>query len=147
MRATFFYVISQILSLIVEIFVRHPWLTKFFNFSNEMKRFLFLSFGRTKFCESPKKMKTCSRKETAATVHGKINEEHTEIMPRRVQVNCKCPKSHYWWLQKYTFEDDGTVAQKFRCQKVNSCPANIFSIFSMKAVSFFFFPANHVRPT
>ncbi|XP_043274183.1 U-scoloptoxin(11)-Ssd3a-like [Venturia canescens] len=79
-----------------------------------------------KFCESPKDMKTCSRKETAAVVHGRIKEDHSEIMPRRIQVSCKCPRSHYWWLQKYTFDDDGSVAQSFRCQKQTMCDRNEF---------------------
>lgn len=50
-------------------------------------------------------------------MHGKGDTSNDYIIPYNVTVNCVCPQTHYWKLQKYTYEGDDLV-QTFRCVKV-----------------------------
>lgn len=61
-------------------------------------------------------------KQEAVIVHGEGDTSNRYIIPYNATVNCKCPQTHYWKLQKYTYEEYGLV-QVFRCVKV--CPAHI----------------------
>lgn len=57
-------------------------------------------------------------------MHGEGDTSNSYIIPYNVTVNCKCPQTHYWKLQKYTYEEHGLV-QVFRCVKV--CPTYVMA--------------------
>jgi len=63
-------------------------------------------------------MKICAHKQEAVIVHGKGDTNNNYIIPYNVTMNCICPQTHYWKLQKYTYEEHGLV-QIFRCVKVH----------------------------
>jgi hypothetical protein len=50
-------------------------------------------------------------------VHGESDTSNDHVIPYNVTVNCACPQTHYWKLQKYTYEENSFV-QVFRCVRV-----------------------------
>ncbi|XP_015608338.1 uncharacterized protein LOC107274090 isoform X2 [Cephus cinctus] len=68
-----------------------------------------------KFCTTKKT--TCTHKQLAVTVYGKGNSSNAYLVPHNVTVNCLCPKTHYWKLQKYSYEENDNIIQVFRCVK------------------------------
>lgn len=63
-------------------------------------------------------LETCTRKQKAVVVYGKGDTGNNYVIPHNVTVKCVCPQTHYWKLQKYTYEEDDLV-QVFRCVKVH----------------------------
>ncbi|XP_015608336.1 uncharacterized protein LOC107274090 isoform X1 [Cephus cinctus] len=72
-----------------------------------------------KFCTTKKT--TCTHKQLAVTVYGKGNSSNAYLVPHNVTVNCLCPKTHYWKLQKYSYEENDNIIQVFRCVKQRMC--------------------------
>ncbi|XP_032677785.1 kappa-scoloptoxin(11)-Ssd1b-like [Odontomachus brunneus] len=73
-----------------------------------------------KFCTQIVELETCAHKQDAVIVHGEGNTSNSYIIPYNATVNCKCPQTHYWKLQQYTYEQYGLV-QVFRCVKKRRC--------------------------
>lgn len=69
------------------------------------------------FCTQTVEMEICAHKQEAVIVHGEGDTSNNYIIPYNVTVKCICPQTHYWRLQKYTYEDYGLV-QVFKCVKV-----------------------------
>ncbi|KAG7205383.1 hypothetical protein KM043_007378 [Ampulex compressa] len=74
-----------------------------------------------KFCRSTREMDMCKYKEKAAIVHGAGDRRNSYILPHNVTINCVCPQTHYWKLQKYRYEKDDVIVQEFKCAKQNTC--------------------------
>ncbi|XP_033229939.1 U-scoloptoxin(11)-Sm7a-like [Belonocnema kinseyi] len=77
------------------------------------------------FCKPLENMKTCTDKEQAITVFGKGNSSNAFLHPYTVKANCKCPKFHFWKLQKYVYEGD-KVRQVYKCSKQWMCDSQDF---------------------
>ncbi|XP_011687285.1 PREDICTED: uncharacterized protein LOC105449659 [Wasmannia auropunctata] len=73
-----------------------------------------------KFCTQLMELKVCTHKQEAVTVYGEGDTNNSYIIPYNVTINCICPQTHYWKLQKYTYEEHGLV-QIFRCVKKRMC--------------------------
>lgn len=89
-------------------------------------------------------LETCEHKEEAVIVHGEGDTSNNYIIPYNVMVKCVCPQTHYWKLQKYTYEEHGLV-QVFKCVKVRFlcvvlCSKKIISSLSI----FHYIPARMV---
>ncbi|XP_024886401.1 uncharacterized protein LOC112463925 isoform X2 [Temnothorax curvispinosus] len=73
-----------------------------------------------KFCTQLMELETCAYKQEAVVVHGEGDTNNSYIIPYNVTISCICPQTHYWKLQKYTYEEHGLV-QIFRCVKKRMC--------------------------
>lgn len=51
-------------------------------------------------------------------MYGESDTSNNYIIPYNVTMNCICPQTHYWKLQKYTYEEHGLI-QVFKCVKVH----------------------------
>ncbi|RLU16277.1 hypothetical protein DMN91_012037 [Ooceraea biroi] len=67
-------------------------------------------------------LETCAHRQEAATVHGEGDTSNNYIIPYNVTVNCACPQTHYWKLQRYTYAESGLV-QVFKCVRKRMCEA------------------------
>lgn len=62
-------------------------------------------------------LEICTHRQKAVIVYGESDLSNTYIIPYNATINCICPQTHYWKLQKYTYEEDGLI-QVFKCVKV-----------------------------
>jgi len=81
-------------------------------------RFLIVTF-LSQFCtHSLAELETCAHRQEAVIVYGETDTSNSYVIPYNVTVNCACPQTHYWKLQKYTYEENGDFVQVFRCVRV-----------------------------
>ncbi|XP_063981839.1 kappa-scoloptoxin(11)-Ssd1b-like [Diachasmimorpha longicaudata] len=92
-----------------------PWTDEFDNHTMSINNRSFL-----KFCEPLNHKNICKPRKTAAVVRGEVNENHQNLTAHRVRVNCYCPNTHFWHVQKYDYNDN-IVYQHFRCSKQRMC--------------------------
>ncbi|XP_076281662.1 U-scoloptoxin(11)-Sm7a-like isoform X2 [Lasioglossum baleicum] len=82
--------------------------------------------SRMEFCNPTTDMDICTHKKDAVKVYGKSDRSNSYLIPYNVTFKCVCPKTHYWRLQKYTYEDDDLITQKFKCVKKRICETDDF---------------------
>nr|XP_031843842.1 U-scoloptoxin(11)-Sm6a-like isoform X2 [Nomia melanderi] len=82
--------------------------------------------SRMEFCSPISDMDVCTHKDEAIQVHGKSDTSHSYLIPYNVTLHCTCPNSHYWRLQKYSYEDNDFITQTFKCVKKRRCKTNEF---------------------
>ncbi|GAB1866859.1 hypothetical protein CAJAP_07938 [Camponotus japonicus] len=74
-----------------------------------------------KFCtQIMEELEICAHRQEAVIVSGESDLSNNYIIPYNVTVNCICPQTHYWKLQKYTYEEYGLI-QVFKCVKKRRC--------------------------
>ncbi|XP_066588435.1 uncharacterized protein [Prorops nasuta] len=78
-----------------------------------------------KFCQAKEEFHKCHHKQTAATVYGESNTNNTYLIAYNATIHCLCPKSHYWKLIKFTYEETVT-RQIFKCVKKRKCQSYDF---------------------
>lgn len=64
------------------------------------------------------KLNICKYNQEAIEVYGKSDRNNSYLTPYNVTLNCNCPKSHYWRIQKYTYGKSNFITQTFKCIKV-----------------------------
>lgn len=75
-------------------------------------------------------LEICAHRQEAMMVYGESDTSNNYIIPYNVTINCICPQTHYWKLQKYTYEEHGLI-QIFKCVKVHLVIINMIeSIFA-----------------
>ncbi|XP_076247398.1 uncharacterized protein LOC143187204 [Calliopsis andreniformis] len=82
--------------------------------------------SRMEFCAPITQMDVCTYKSEAIKVHGKSDTNNSYLIPYNVTLSCDCPESHYWRLQRYTYEENNLITQVFKCVKKRRCDVNDF---------------------
>ncbi|CAL7943194.1 unnamed protein product [Xylocopa violacea] len=78
------------------------------------------------FCTPIKNLSMCTKKEEAIQVSGKSDRNNSYLIPHTVTLNCVCPQSHYWRLQKYDYKVNDFITQTFKCVKKRRCDTREF---------------------
>ncbi|XP_017882126.1 uncharacterized protein LOC108626139 [Ceratina calcarata] len=73
------------------------------------------------FCISIAELDACTHTQEAIKIYGKSDRNNSYLIPQNATVNCICPESHYWRLQKYTYGNNDLITQTFKCVKKRMC--------------------------
>ncbi|XP_076685069.1 kappa-scoloptoxin(11)-Ssd1b-like [Andrena cerasifolii] len=73
------------------------------------------------FCAPVTGIDACTYEKEAIKVYGKSDRNNSYLILHNVTVSCVCPESHYWQLQKYTYEENDLITQTFKCIKKRMC--------------------------